>query len=66
MNQKIKGPDWWLFLITIMLLSFGTFWSGEGVGVQWWQGEGTLLWIVGFYLACALLLIAAWRRPVRA
>jgi Ca2+/H+ antiporter, TMEM165/GDT1 family len=54
------------FIVGIMLLSFGTFWSGEGVGVQWWQGEGTLLWIVGFYLACALLLIAAWRRPVRA
>lgn len=23
MNQKIKSPDWWLFLITIILLSFG-------------------------------------------
>lgn len=54
------------FIVGIMLLSFGTFWSGEGIGVRWWQGEGTLLWIVGFYLACALLLIAAWRRPVRA
>jgi uncharacterized membrane protein len=54
------------FIVGIMLLSFGTFWSGEGIGVHWWQGEGTLLWIVGFYLACALLLIAAWRRPVRA
>lgn len=54
------------FIVGIMLLSFGTFWSGEGIGVHWWQGEGTLLWIVGFYLACALLLIAAWRRPLRA
>jgi len=54
------------FIVGIMLLSFGTFWSGEGIGVHWWQGEATLLWIVGFYLACALLLIAAWKRPVRA
>lgn len=23
MNQKIKSPDWWLFLITIIILSFG-------------------------------------------
>jgi uncharacterized membrane protein len=55
------------FIVGIMLLSFGTFWSGEGVGLHWWAGEGTLLWIVGFYLACALVLIAAWKqRPVRA
>ncbi len=54
------------FIVGIMLLSFGTFWSGEGLGLQWWQGEGTLIWIVGFYLACALLLITAWKRPARA
>ncbi|HEY9179614.1 MAG TPA: hypothetical protein VIO32_02780, partial [Candidatus Baltobacteraceae bacterium] len=39
------------FIVGIMLLSFGTFWSGEGIGLHWWQGEATLLWIVGFYLA---------------
>jgi uncharacterized membrane protein len=54
------------FVVGIMLLSFGTFWSGEGIGLQWWAGEGTLLWIVAFYLACAGLLIAAWKRPVQA
>lgn len=54
------------FIVGIMLLSFGTFWSGEGFGLHWWQGEGTLLWIVGFYLASALLLVAAWKRPVQA
>lgn len=54
------------FVVGIMLLSFGTFWSGEGLGLQWWQGEATLAWIVLAYLASALLLIAAWRKPVRA
>jgi uncharacterized membrane protein len=54
------------FIVGIMLLSFGTFWSGEGIGLHWWAGEGTLLWIVGFYLAAALLLIAAWKRPAAA
>ena len=52
------------FIVGIMLLSFGTFWSGEGVGLQWWQGEATLAWIVLAYLASALILIAAWKRPV--
>jgi uncharacterized membrane protein len=54
------------FIVGIMLLSFGTFWSGEGLGVQWWAGEGTLLWIVGVYVLAAVLLIAAWKRPARA
>lgn len=54
------------FIVGIMLLSFGTFWSGEGIGLHWWQGEATLVWIVGAYLACALLLIAAWKRPAAA
>jgi Ca2+/H+ antiporter, TMEM165/GDT1 family len=54
------------FIVGIMLLSFGTFWSGEGLGLHWWAGEGTLLWIVAAYLAAALLLIGAWKRPVRA
>lgn len=50
------------FVVGIMLLSFGTFWSGEGLGIQWWAGEATLAWIVALYLAAALLLVAAWRR----
>lgn len=54
------------FIVGIMLLSFGTFWSGEGLGLHWWEGETTLLWIVGSYLVCALMLVAAWKRPVRA
>lgn len=54
------------FVVGIMLLSFGTFWSGEGLGLRWWQGELTLAWIVLAYLACALALIAAWKRPARA
>jgi Ca2+/H+ antiporter, TMEM165/GDT1 family len=51
------------YIVGIMLLSFGTFWSGEGLGLQWWQGDATLLWIVVAYLACSLLLITALKRP---
>ncbi len=50
------------FIVGIMLLSFGTFWSGEGLGMQWWAGEATLAWIVALYVLSALLLIAFWRR----
>lgn len=54
------------FVVGVMLLSFGTFWSGEGIGLHWWQGEATLVWIVAAYLLLALMLVAAWKRPVRA
>jgi Ca2+/H+ antiporter, TMEM165/GDT1 family len=53
------------FIVGIMLLSFGTFWSGEGLGLQWWAGEATLLWIIALYFVASLLLIGACRRPVR-
>jgi uncharacterized membrane protein len=54
------------FIVGIMLLSFGTFWSGEGLGLQWWAHELTLLWIVAIYALSALVLIALWRRRVPA
>lgn len=51
------------FVVGLMLLSFGTFWSGEGAGITWWSGESTLVWIVGSYLAASGLLVAVLRRP---
>lgn len=50
------------FVVGIMLSSFGTFWSGEGLGLRWWSGELTLAWIVLCYLGVSLILIASWRR----
>jgi uncharacterized membrane protein len=44
-----------------MLLSFGTFWSGEGLGLQWWNGEATLLWIIGAYIVASIILIGLRR-----
>ena len=52
------------FIVGVMLLSFGTFWSGEGLGLVWWAGEATLLWIVGLYALAAIALIAVWRQRV--
>jgi uncharacterized membrane protein len=40
------------FVVGIMLVSFGTFWLGEGLGVQWWHDDAAILLIAG---ACACL-----------
>jgi uncharacterized membrane protein len=49
------------FIVGIMLLTFGTFWSGEGLRVSWWSGDATLLWIAGGYLLVSGVLIGAFR-----
>lgn len=54
------------FIVGVMLLSFGTFWSGEGLGLQWWAGEATLAWLVAIYTLVSLVLIAVWRKRVAA
>lgn len=53
------------YIVGVMLLSFGTFWSGEGLGLQWWAGEATLLWIIALYFAASLALIGACRRAAQ-
>lgn len=49
------------FVVGIMLTSFGTFWGGEGLGIEW-QGEDLfLLVLIVVYLALAVGLIQ-WLR----
>ncbi len=45
------------FLVGIMLVTFGTFWSGEGFGVEWPLSDLFLLVLVAFYLLLSLILI---------
>jgi uncharacterized membrane protein len=45
------------FLVGIMLVTFGTFWSGEGLGIQWPLSDLFLLVLVAFYLLLSLVLI---------
>ncbi len=49
------------FAVGLMLMSFGTFWGGEGVGLEWSLREPTIFLLVGFYWLTALALIAMLR-----
>ncbi|HKT40257.1 MAG TPA: hypothetical protein VJR48_17940 [Ktedonobacterales bacterium] len=50
------------FVVGIMLTSFGTFWGGEGIGIEWWHEDLFLPILVVFYLVVTGLLIL-WLRP---
>ncbi|MGH9016372.1 MAG: COG4280 domain-containing protein [Acidimicrobiales bacterium] len=43
-------------VVGVMLVSYGTFWTGEGIGVHWPGADLALLVLVGVYGAAAWLL----------
>jgi len=50
------------FAVGVMLSSFGTFWIGEGYGVQWPGGDLSVLGLIAGFLAIALFNVGAIRR----
>ncbi len=44
------------FVVGVMLVAFGTFWFGEGIGVTWRYGDATLPMLAAGYAALALLV----------
>jgi Ca2+/H+ antiporter, TMEM165/GDT1 family len=48
--------------VGLMLVSFGTFWAGEGVHVHWPGSEAAIPVLVAFYGAVAWLLVTALDR----
>ncbi len=53
--------------VGLMLVSFGTFWSGEGVHVHWPGADAAIVALVAFYGLAAWLLVrllAARPRPI--
>jgi uncharacterized membrane protein len=52
------------FTVGLMLVAFGTFWGGEGIGVEWSFGDWTILMLVGLYTSVAWLLVTYLKRGV--
>jgi uncharacterized membrane protein len=45
------------FAVGVLLAAFGTFWTGEGIGLQWPGGDWSLLGLIFAFLAIALATI---------
>jgi uncharacterized membrane protein len=52
------------FIVGVMLTTFGTFWTGEGLGVAWPFSDAFLLVLVALYLVASFVLIM-WLRQVK-
>ena len=50
------------FVVGIMLIAFGTFWGGEGIGVERVLGDVMLLVLTAIYAAAAFVLLAMLKR----
>ncbi len=48
-------------VVGLMLLSLGTYWTGEGLGISWWLGDTTLFAIIAAYAALAAILAGAMK-----
>jgi uncharacterized membrane protein len=53
------------FGVGILLTSFGTFWAGEGAGVDWPGGDAAILVLIALYGLTALLLVQWLSRTTR-
>ena len=51
------------FVVGTMLVSFGIFWFGGGVGIAWWHDELSLLLLIVAMFGLAFAAILALRRP---
>jgi Ca2+/H+ antiporter, TMEM165/GDT1 family len=43
--------------VGLMLVSFGTFWAGEGTGITWPASDPSILLLLALYLAASLLAV---------
>jgi uncharacterized membrane protein len=49
------------FAVGVLLAAFGTFWVGEGIGVEWPGADWAILALVGGFLAAALIAVPLCR-----
>lgn len=50
------------FVVGLMLTAFGTFWTGEGLGVEWPGADAALVGLFGIYLIFALTAVQFFRK----
>jgi uncharacterized membrane protein len=50
------------FTVGLLLTSFGCFWAGEGVGIEWPGDELSLLGVIAFFGVVSLAFVRALRR----
>ncbi len=50
------------FVVGIMLTSFGTFWGGEGFGINWPFSDAFILILVAIYLLSSFILVMALKQ----
>ena len=48
-------------VVGLMLLSLGTYWTGEGLHVTWWLGDATLFAFIALYALIAALLVGSFK-----
>jgi uncharacterized membrane protein len=53
------------FVVGIMLVTFGIFWSSEGAGIKWPGGDLALVPLLAFMAGASLLMVHQLRRPRR-
>jgi uncharacterized membrane protein len=49
--------------VGVMLTSFGAFFAGEGIGVQWWHEDVSILLLVGLFATLFVVLTWVLRQP---
>jgi uncharacterized membrane protein len=49
-------------IVGVMLVSLGTFWAGEGLRVQWWFGDITILMLIAAYALATASSVLLLRR----
>ncbi len=53
-------------VVGLMLLSLGTYWTGEGLRIQWWFGDTTLFLLLMLYAAASGALVVFMKATSRA
>jgi uncharacterized membrane protein len=49
------------FAVGVMLVAYGTFWSGEGLGIAWWHDDAALVYLAAVYALGGLAISVALR-----